>query len=55
MEAAHVFDAPETFAYIEHEVSCPYCEGHMLGTLEDSSSTYYICGTCGNDWVVLEG
>jgi len=53
MEALQIFEAPETFAYIEHEVTCPFCEGTMLSVVPEEGGTYYRCGDCENDWTVL--
>jgi len=54
MEALQILEAPEQMAYLEHEVSCPFCESTMLCIIMDENSTYYKCGYCENDWAVLD-
>jgi len=61
MEVLNILDAPEPifneacepFAYIEHELTCPFCDENMIGLVIENGSEYYRCGTCENDWSVL--
>ena len=53
MEATKILEAPEQLAYVEHEVSCPFCESTAMCVVLEENSTYYRCAHCGNDWTVL--
>lgn len=54
MQAAN--DATEMIAYVEHEVSCPFCEeSNWLSVSVDDGGTHYICGKCHEEWVVVKG
>jgi len=55
MEIIEICDAPEPNAFIEYEMSCPFCEENMLGIVIEGGSAYYKCGSCGNMWTVLGG
>ena len=48
-----VLEAPEVFAFIEHEVACPFCGHNMLSIVEDTTECFYMCGSCNNSWSVL--
>jgi len=55
MEALQMLDTPEVMAFIEHEITCPFCGSNMMGVTIAEDYSYYKCGSCGNDWTVLEG
>ena len=53
MEALQILEPTETMAYIEHEITCPFCGSNMMGVSIEENYSYYKCGLCGNDWSVL--
>lgn len=54
LELNESVEAVEGFDYIEHELSCPFCEeAGGLEVLDNIGEFYYKCVKCGNDWVVI--
>jgi len=47
-----VLEQPEILAFIEHEVSCPFCESNAMCIIHEDDGSYYKCGVCANDWTV---
>jgi len=46
-------EAPEAASYIEHEVSCPFCEdSNWLSVSVDEFGTLYKCAVCKEEWAV---
>jgi hypothetical protein len=48
-------DISEPIAYVEYEVSCPFCEeSNWLSISFDDGGAHYICGKCSEEWMVVK-
>ena len=56
LEMQAIDDAAEPVAFLEHEVSCPFCEEcSWLSVSVDDDGSHYICGKCDESWTVVQG
>jgi hypothetical protein len=53
MESICILKAPKTYAFIESEEQCFFCESNMLCVDSEGNTTHYKCGTCYSEWSVL--
>jgi len=46
-------DTEKVFAYTKHDKSCPVCDCNYLCVVVEGDESYYKCGDCSNDWIVI--